>query len=242
MVSDRIAKARKDSGLTQRALAGDLELSPSAVAQWETRDTPFEAWRTLARLARRVGKSADWLLALSEQENTGRQGEPRPKEWEPYRWIPVEAEVGAGPGTDWRDLGPAYEPEDDERVRDWRDVVPIHQGELWQWGGVTNVRAARVASGRFGSSMLPVIQPGAILIVQAGPFEKLVSGDIYVCLADEYAEGVVAKRVFAAGEQLVLWSENAAYEPRARYITLGEEDEGINRIVRGKVVKIIENV
>lgn len=99
-----------------------------------------------------------------------------------------------------------------------------------------------MARGAYGSSMIPLIQPGAVLIVQEGVSE-IENGGLYIVLTDLYDEGVVVKRVFAVGDQLLIWSENPAYSPRMRYLPLDAAGEGgLGRYIRGKVVKIVEDM
>ncbi|HHW4679249.1 MAG TPA: helix-turn-helix domain-containing protein [Xylella sp.] len=65
---ERIREARRASGLTQEALAGELGVSRSAVAQWEMEQGTAPSMENLIGLARRSGLAFEYLA-------TGR-GEP----------------------------------------------------------------------------------------------------------------------------------------------------------------------
>lgn len=74
-LSQRVLEARKAIGLSQEALALELNVSRSAVAQWEMRNGTSPSVENLIALARRTGLSFEYLA-------TGRgpriQGEPIP--------------------------------------------------------------------------------------------------------------------------------------------------------------------
>lgn len=60
-LSGRIRIARRRRGLSQEALARDLEVSKNTVARWEAGAQPRGA--TVAKIAAALGVSTDWLLA-----------------------------------------------------------------------------------------------------------------------------------------------------------------------------------
>lgn len=61
MFSDRLKKLRKQSGMSQAALAKELFISQQAIARWET-DKATPNPEMLARLVELFGVSADELL------------------------------------------------------------------------------------------------------------------------------------------------------------------------------------
>ncbi|AKK69177.1 helix-turn-helix transcriptional regulator [Xanthomonas translucens] len=58
---ERVREARKLTGLTQEALALDLAVTRSAVAQWEMADGTAPAVEHLSALARRSGLTFEYL-------------------------------------------------------------------------------------------------------------------------------------------------------------------------------------
>lgn len=73
---ERLAKARKEAGLTQAEMAEKLAVSPGAVAQWETdRVQPRNLRKRLRRWSTITGVSYGWLLA---GEYAARDSNPEP--------------------------------------------------------------------------------------------------------------------------------------------------------------------
>lgn len=67
----KIAKCRKDRGLTQESLAGVLGVSRQAVSRWES-DIAFPETDNLTKLSKLFGVTVDWLLNYdSETEGAG---------------------------------------------------------------------------------------------------------------------------------------------------------------------------
>jgi transcriptional regulator with XRE-family HTH domain len=66
----RLAAARRDVRLSQRALAGELRVSLRTVQNYEAgKFVPFRHLETLSRL---LGRSPGWLLYGGEHEDAGR--------------------------------------------------------------------------------------------------------------------------------------------------------------------------
>ncbi|WP_161879133.1 helix-turn-helix domain-containing protein [Alkalibacterium sp. MB6] len=65
MFSERLKASRKEVGLTQVELAKTLKVSSGTVGMWETgkREPKFEV---MGHLSKRLNKSVDYLLGLSE--------------------------------------------------------------------------------------------------------------------------------------------------------------------------------
>lgn len=60
---ERLAKARRVAGLTQKAMAAVMEVSESTLAAWETgRNQPTDLFVTVRRWAEATGVSYGWLL------------------------------------------------------------------------------------------------------------------------------------------------------------------------------------
>ena len=65
---NRLYELRKQSGLTQRALAGILHVSDKAVSRWETGASKPET-QTIRKLAELYHLSIDELLKLREEDS-----------------------------------------------------------------------------------------------------------------------------------------------------------------------------
>jgi transcriptional regulator with XRE-family HTH domain len=65
---ERIGILRRRQGMTQRALGAAAEIHPNTIARLERGRLTDVPGRYVARLARALGTSADYLLGLSEQE------------------------------------------------------------------------------------------------------------------------------------------------------------------------------
>ncbi len=64
-IGDRIAELRKQLGWNQGELSFRIDVSPSAVSQYENNATQ-PSLDTAAALSRELGVSVDWLLGLNE--------------------------------------------------------------------------------------------------------------------------------------------------------------------------------
>jgi transcriptional regulator with XRE-family HTH domain len=61
-LGDRIRASRKAAKLTQEQLGAIAGVSGAAVAQWESGDSKTLKPENLFKIARRLGKSAEWLV------------------------------------------------------------------------------------------------------------------------------------------------------------------------------------
>lgn len=198
----------------QERVTGLAGISTETVSRWRAGTEP--SLDSLEALAAALRVSLADLITDREPLR-----EPLPGEWEGYDWLPVSAEVGAGPGRDWQEGA-------DETER-----RPFSHEQLAAWGGSSRMRLVRVAPGRYGQSMLPTIRPGARLLVQVGGTSASAwrDGEIYVVNIPD--EGTVVKRVFRAEAHLLLWSDNPAHPQRSQRIE--PEDGDLNRVVVGRV-------
>ncbi|MDR2568953.1 MAG: helix-turn-helix domain-containing protein [Oscillospiraceae bacterium] len=76
--SQRLKKARENTGFTQREVSRDTGISQPSIAQYETgaREPDIE---TMGRLAEFYGVSVDWLLGMGGKNNFDLDGIPRIK-------------------------------------------------------------------------------------------------------------------------------------------------------------------
>lgn len=142
-----------------------------------------------------------------------------------FRAIPTNrGKVGAGPAMldeDERD-GPPY----------------AFQKTFLKRFGKNDLRLFRVTEEpRLGSSMLPAIAPGALLLADMGhPVAKYIftkddDGKVFIVRPDD---GLQCKRVFYAGpERLMLLSDNPETKPRSQIIDTSDFDPV--RIIVGRV-------
>ena len=61
MFSETLKQLRKLKGISQKQLAGDIFISPSAISQYETGHT-MPNWDNLERIAKYFNVSTDYLL------------------------------------------------------------------------------------------------------------------------------------------------------------------------------------
>lgn len=73
---EKIAKCRKDRGLTQEQLAQTLGVTRQAVSRWEG-DIAFPETDNLTKMCRLFGVSLDWLLNYGETEQQSAQNDDR---------------------------------------------------------------------------------------------------------------------------------------------------------------------
>ncbi len=64
-LSEKISSCRRKQGLSQEALAAQLNVSRQAVSKWETGDTEPESGKLIA-LAQTFGVTVDWLLKTDD--------------------------------------------------------------------------------------------------------------------------------------------------------------------------------
>lgn len=72
-MAERIRRARRLAGLTQRAVAAALGVGRSAVAQWELEPGTRPCEANLRALAALLGCSRDWLAGISEPQRASTQ-------------------------------------------------------------------------------------------------------------------------------------------------------------------------
>lgn len=211
-------------------LAESVGVDAGTVTKWCSGDAAPDP-EHLPKVAKFLGFSCDYLLgatsAPSQRAIEPATDEP-PKDWAGFDRVALSATVGAGPA---RIVDLEQQPDADAKL------YAFHADFLRKHGGKKNVRVVDVATGRHaGRSMIPTIQPGARLLLDVRPVEKssLKSGGLYVVRADE---GVVVKRVFVSDGQLVLWSDNPDYAPRA-VVHPFPKGEQFHRVIVGRVVWI----
>jgi transcriptional regulator with XRE-family HTH domain len=67
---ERIGILRRRQGMTQRTLGAAAEIHPNTIARLERGRLTDVPGRYVARLARALGTTADYLLGLTDQEET----------------------------------------------------------------------------------------------------------------------------------------------------------------------------
>lgn len=72
-MAERIRRARRVAGLTQRAVAAALGVGRSAVAQWELEPGTRPSEANLRALAALLGCPRDWLAGVSESQRASTQ-------------------------------------------------------------------------------------------------------------------------------------------------------------------------
>lgn len=220
---------REARGLSQAETAGRLErpMEGSEVGRYE-RGRSSPSVRTLLNLISGLdipGRDDAERLARFFHGPEWRETVV-PKDFADYCWVREDAEVGAGPGTEWHDSW-----------NDGGEPLPFLERDVVALGGLERVRLVRVARGNRGKSMLPTLRPGARLLVQLGPFERISQGDLYVVVRPH--EGAVVKRVFQAGEALLLWSDNPDYTPQREEVT--PDDGDLNEVIKARVRRVIQD-
>lgn len=236
-VRDRISQRKLALGLSQRVLGARLGVSGSAVAQWMGRESSFASWRTLAKLAKELRVSTDWLLGLAPEmqgpaverviERTIEVPvESPPEEWSDFRRRPYVGEIALGPG---HDLDLTAEPTDHYAFRlGWFARLGVRPED---------VRLFKVSRDeRFGTPMEPTISRGALLAVDTRELDHLRSGSIYLVRRPE--EGLTVKRLFRPDPgTVVVWADNPGYPERVVAVHLSPDDgERLSSWVKGRVV------
>ncbi|MDD3429144.1 MAG: XRE family transcriptional regulator [Oscillospiraceae bacterium] len=184
MFSTRLKELRKARGVSQVALAKELEVTQQAVGKWETgRSTPDP--QTVTRLAEYFGTTTDYILgheaiaapALSNIEPYMPAGETP---------IPIVGTVKAGFGAlaFEEDYGTEY-----ARVKDPDSYFYLIVK---------------------GDSMMPRIQDGDLALVHRQP--TLENGDLGVIVYGE-GEGTL-KKYIRRNNAIILQPFNPAYQPQ----------------------------
>jgi transcriptional regulator with XRE-family HTH domain len=223
-VGKRIAEARMRRGLNANQLARKAGISWANLARYEEGKNEPGAGRLL-RIADALGVTADWLL--------GRQGVLEREESRPLEIAVRVAEGVQGPGrvrdSDFRAVplvsGSIAAGESrivDEAIEEY---ALVHISQLGRRGDLVAVRVSR----EMGRSMLPLIQPGAVVAIDRQ--DKTITPEGIYAVRDE-AGGCTLKRLQWAPPRLWLIPENR--EEPVSYLDLPDEEPEV-RIV-GRVV------
>ena len=191
MEENLIKKFRKRAGYSQKEVADELHVTPSAVSSWEAgRYGPDQ--QNLSALADLFGVSVDALIGRAVKiEPIGRQIQEVPELVpEDEIMIPLVASLRCGPGT-------AGEPF--VTIKD----VPIPSSYVRRWGeGLKAIVAV-------GESMSPTIIPGDLCICRPG--DAWESGNVVSVNADD---SDMIKRIFRTADGGIdLRSDNPAFPP-----------------------------
>lgn len=181
----------------------------------------------LERLCRALEISADELLGLPVRTV------PAPvREGQSVGLSEVVASVAAGaPRFD------VYSKGGKRRTYHFREEFLKYLG--WDERDPERFIPVRVADQVSGDSMVPTIQPKALLLVDRGArpeprgvrhVRDVRDGAIYLCY---YDEGLAVKRVFVGEKVLMLWSDNPLHTRRPLRL---DEVEELNRLLVGRVV------
>lgn len=223
-VGKRIAEARQRRGLNRNQLALKTGISHANLVRYEQGVNEPGAGKLL-RIADVLGVTVDWLL--------GRRGAPEREEARPLEVAVRVTDNLQGPGrvedADFRAVplvsgsiaagrGRIVEEEIEE-------YALIHVSQLDRRGDLVAVRVNR----EMGRSMLPLIQPGAVVVVDRR--DKAILPEGIYAVRDE-AGGCTLKRLQWTPPRLWLIPENRE-EPVAHLDLPGEDPE--ERIV-GRVV------
>ena len=223
-VGKRIAEARKMRGLNTNQLARKAEISWANLVRYEEGKNEPGA-RRLLRIADALGVTVDWLLGgdwVSAREESrpldvavriadGVQGPGRLRDSD-FRAVPlVSGSIAAGKN---RIVEEAIE-----------EYALIHVSQLGRRGDLVAVRVSR----EMGRSMLPLIQPGAVVAIDRK--DKVITPEGIYAVRDE-AGGCTLKRLQWTAPRLWLIPENRD-EPVSHLDLPDEEPEA--RIV-GRVV------
>lgn len=171
-IGDRIRKARKDKGLTQKQLADQVGVSRAAVTQWESGETKGLKPENLFAVANVLGVSAEWLgIGSGAQQGRGLTIAERPT-----RKIPVISTVQAGHPTEVVDAYSAGAGMEEVDVTgDIADKIGKHTFALYV----------------DGDSMAPVFSPGDLVVVD--PDRQPKPGDIVIAKLDREEAATLKK-------------------------------------------------
>lgn len=223
-VGKRIAEARKKRGLNPNQLAQRAGVSRANLVRYEEGKNEPGAGRLL-RIADVLGVTVDWLL--------GRRGAREGEESRPLDVAVRVADGVQGPGrvadSDFRAVPLVSGSIAAGRSRIVEEAIEeyalIHVSQLGRRGDLVAVRVSR----EMGRSMLPLIQPGAVVAIDRK--DKVITPEGIYAVRDE-AGGCTLKRLQWTPPRLWLIPENRE-EPVAHLDLPGEDPEA--RIV-GRVV------
>ena len=223
-IGNRIAEARKKRGWNRNQLAKASSMSWANVVRYEDGENEPSAGKLL-QVADALGVSADWLL--------GREGAEEVPSLGPVEISLRHAEILQGPGkvepSDFRAVplvtgsiaaGSARIVE--EAVKEY---ALIHISQIRGRGDLVAIRVDR----QVGGSMLPLIQPGAVVVLDRR--DKNISPQGVYAVRDETG-GCTLKRLQWTPPLLWLVPENRD-EP-ITHIEL--RDEGVEDHIVGRVV------
>ncbi|MGC8917554.1 MAG: XRE family transcriptional regulator [Thermoanaerobaculum sp.] len=207
----RLRYLRRQKGLSQEALARRAAVSRNFLAQIE-RGQSVPTVPVLRRLATALGTTVAQLLG---EEPTA----PPPGDLVP---VPLVADrIAAGPPAFVSDHVESYEP------------LPA---PFLRRLGAEPTRAVLVRLGKDQDSMADTIPPGATVLVDLAPADRIIPKMIYA-VREEAGEGYgcTIKRLVldSTSRVLILLSDNPAHLPRA--IPL-QPDQPLSHVVLGRVV------
>ncbi|MEK6712364.1 MAG: helix-turn-helix domain-containing protein [Nitrospinota bacterium] len=224
LMGKRIAQAREVRGLNRNQLAMMTGISRANLVRYEEGENEPGASRLL-RIAEALGVTVDWLL--------GRLGA---QEWEASRPLDVTLRITdniQGPGwvedADFRAVPLVSGTIAAGRGRIVEESIEeyalIHTSQLGRRGDLVAVRVSR----EMGRSMLPLIQPGAVVVIDRK--DKIIVPEGIYAVREE-GGGCTLKRLQWTPPRLWLIPENRE-EPVA-HLDLPEEtpeDRLVGRVV-----------
>lgn len=209
-LSWRLKRLRQQAGLSQQALASRAAISRNFLAQIE-RGESSPTVAVLCRLAHALGTTVGQLL--------GEEPQAGPLEVVP---IPLVADrIAAGP--------PAY-------INDHVEGFEPLPAALLASLGVEPSRAVLIRLGKNQDSMADTIPPGATVLVDRTPVERIIPRQIYAVreeAGDSY--GCAVKRIVfdLPSRVLILLSDNPAHLPRAVRLRSGQP---LHELIVGRVL------
>jgi len=215
--------------MSQADLARALEVTEAAVSRWLS-EVAMPSRTNAERLAGVLGVSVDWLLGLPDRRPAG---PTLPSSTTRDDWHPLPKVVFAAAGEPIHDL-PASTL--------W---YVFHRSWIVRLAGRASSRdeqrfvVVEADKKHVGKSMIPMLRPGAVLLVDRGPGGRGIAeageikqGGLYIVQLDG---GLTVKRVFRSEETLTLISDNpdpVAYPPR----TVPLRVDVLPRLLVGRVV------
>lgn len=216
----RIKEALEGASLSQVDLSRKSGLAEATVSRLLAGKTIPDR-STIEKVAKATGAPFRYLLLGETNEEPAFE-----TEGDLFRSVPMNrGKIGAGPAM-------LEEDESDGRP------YAFQKDFLKRFGG-NQLRIFKVTDDpRLGSSMLPTISPGALLLADMGhpiakySFTEKDDGKVFVVRPDD--DGLQCKRVFYAGpERMMLLSDNPETKPRTQIIDTSDFDPV--RILIGRV-------
>ena len=190
MEENLIKKFRKRAGYSQREVADELHVTPSAVSSWEAgRYSPDQ--QNLSALADLFGVTVDALIGrITPIEPVGRRIEEVPElAPEEEVLIPLVASLRCGPGTNGEPFTVIKR-------------IPVPASYVRRWGEGLQVLVA------VGESMSPTIIPGDMLFCRPG--DAWENGNVVSVNVNDCD---MIKRIFRTSDGGIdLRSDNPAFE------------------------------